>query len=96
MLNIHSKYGILPFKDVIQPAIDLARNGFPVTVGQVEDLNANKEKFLSRNVSRVSFVKDSLWEEGDTLRQPDLALTLELIRDRGREGFYTGRLRPDY
>ncbi len=50
MLNIHSKYGILPFKDVIQPAIDLARNGFPVTEGQAEDLNANREKFLNRNV----------------------------------------------
>jgi gamma-glutamyltranspeptidase/glutathione hydrolase len=52
MLNIHSKYGVLPFRDVIQPAIDLASNGFPVTDGQAADLNANKEKFLNRNYSK--------------------------------------------
>ncbi len=91
MLNIHSKYGVLPFKDVIQPAIDLARNGFPVTEGQAADLNANKEKFLNRNFSKVPFVKDSLWKKGDILKQPDLARTLELIRDNGRDGFYTGQ-----
>ena len=90
MINIHSKYGVLQFKDVIQPAINLAYNGFPVTKGQADDLNMNREKFLSRNVSIPAFVKNGIWEEGDTLRQPDLAHTLERIRDYGRDGFYSG------
>ncbi len=90
MVNIHSKYGILSFREVIQPAIDLARNGFPVTGGQADDLNGNRQNFINRNLSVPAFVKDTPWKAGDTLRQPDLANTLERIRDRGRDGFYSG------
>jgi len=90
MINIHSKYGVLLFKDVIQPAIDLARNGFPVTEGQAADFNANKGNFISRNRSLPAFARDNPWKEGDTLRQPGLARTLERIRDHGRDGFYSG------
>lgn len=90
MVSIHSKYGVLSFKDVIQPAINLARNGFPVTEGQAQDLNLNRETFIMRNKTVPVFVKDTPWIKGDTLRQPDLALTLERIRDLGRDGFYSG------
>jgi len=91
MINAHSKYGILPFRDVIQPAIDLAEKGFPLTKGQASRFNSSKSVFLARNASLTSFVKDSLWNEGDTLVQKDLAGTLRLIRDLGREGFYSGK-----
>jgi gamma-glutamyltranspeptidase/glutathione hydrolase len=90
MLTIHSKYGLLPFKDIIQPAIDLARKGFPVTENQASDLNDAREQFISRNKTLPAFVKNIPWKEGDTLLQPDLARTLERIRDLGREGFYSG------
>ena len=90
MINIHSKYGVLPFKDVIQPAIDLARNGFPVTEGQAADFNSNRENFIIRNKSLPAYVRDTPWKKGDTLRQPGLARTLERIRDHGRDGFYSG------
>jgi len=90
MLNIHSKYGNLSFREVIQPAIDLAGKGFPITAGQADDLNNSRERFLKMNESRVAFVRDLPWKAGDTLRQPDLARTLGLIRDHGRDGFYSG------
>lgn len=90
MLNIHSKYGNLSFREVVQPAIDLAINGFPVTSGQAGDFNSSRERFIKMNDGDVPFVKDLPWKEGDTLRQPDLARTLELIRDHGRDGFYSG------
>lgn len=90
MINIHSKYGILTFSEVIQPAIDLARNGFPVTEDQAADFNDFRDQFVKRNLRLPSFVRDSLWEGGDTLKQPELAATLERIRDSGRAGFYSG------
>jgi len=90
MVNIHSKYGVLSFRDVIQPAIDLARKGFPVTEGQAADFNANRQNFISRNLKPPSFVKETPWLAGDTLRQENLAQTLERVRDRGRDGFYSG------
>ncbi len=90
MINAHAKYGILPFREVIQPAIDLALKGFPVTAGQAGDLNHNREEFIKKNASLPRFVKEGPWKEGDTLRQPELAMTLERIRDKGRDGFYSG------
>ncbi len=91
MIYAHKKYGRLPFKEVIQPAIDLAEKGFPVTGRQAEDFNSNRKIFLARNSVRPVFVKDSLWKEGDILIQTDLAETLKRIRDNGREGFYSGK-----
>ena len=91
MITVHSKYGKLPFKELVQPAIELAQNGFPVTRGQAEDLNNNRKSFIDRNSIRPAFVKDSLWKEGDILIQNDLAETLKRIRDYGRDGFYSGK-----
>ena len=91
MIKVHAKYGKLNFKEVIQPAIDLARKGFQVTKGQAQSLNDNKEYFINKNTGKPAFVKDSPWKEGDILRQPDLAETLERIRDNGRDGFYSGK-----
>ncbi len=91
IIKAHSRFGKLPFKDVIQPAIDLARNGFPITEKQAERLNAYKERFLKMNDAKPVFVKEGKWHAGDTLKQPELAVTLESIRDKGRAGFYQGK-----
>jgi gamma-glutamyltranspeptidase/glutathione hydrolase len=90
MIMAHSKYGRLSFKDVIQPAIDLANRGFPLTKLQAASFNSNRDIFIERNTQMPAYVKDSLWKEGDTLHQTELAATLMLIRDLGREGFYSG------
>ncbi|HSL86245.1 MAG TPA: gamma-glutamyltransferase, partial [Bacteroidales bacterium] len=90
MLKIHERSGILPFSEVIQPAIDLARNGFPLTPGGAASLNSHREAFITRNSYRPDFVKEQPWQNGDTHREPRLAVTLERIRDYGREGFYSG------
>jgi gamma-glutamyltranspeptidase/glutathione hydrolase len=89
-ISAHEKYGKLPFSELIQPAIDLAEKGFPLSVHQANSFNRNRETFLERNKGGVPFVKDSLWKEGDILKQPDLAKTLIRIRDTGRDGFYSG------
>jgi gamma-glutamyltranspeptidase/glutathione hydrolase len=90
IITAHAKYGKLPFRDVIQPAIDLAEKGFVISSNQAASLNGNRKAFLERNLRRPAFVKDSLWKDGDILIQPDLAETLKLIRDKGRDGFYSG------
>lgn len=90
MIRIHAKYGKLDFREVIQPSIDLAANGFILTAEQASSLNRSAEMFRKRNPEGCAFVRVPGWKEGDTLRQPDLATTLERIRDYGREGFYSG------
>jgi len=84
------KYARLPFKRLIQPAIDLAEKGYAITAGQAADMNELKKEFLQLNTAPVVFVKDQLWKEGDTLIQKDLANTLKRIRDFGAKGFYEG------
>jgi len=80
----------LPFRVLIQPAIDLARGGFAITSREASLLN-NIQASLSRyNTSPNAFQKNSPWKAGDTLKQEDLAHTLERIQSHGLPGFYAG------
>ena len=80
----------LDFKLLIQPAIDLAKNGFVLTEREANSLNSNKKYFIKYNNFSPAFVKDQLWKGGDTLFQPDLAKTLTRIQQQGAKGFYEG------
>lgn len=84
------KYARLPFKKLIQPAIDLAEKGFAITAAQASSFNYNKKEFLEQNTSSVAFVKEEKWKAGDILIQKELANTLKRIRDKGQKGFYEG------
>ena len=87
--KVHEKFGSLPFKDLIQPAIDLARNGYRVTKKQAVSLNSASEKFQKANNYETLFERK--WQEGNLLQQEELAQTLERIRDLGKDGFYKGK-----
>jgi gamma-glutamyltranspeptidase/glutathione hydrolase len=84
------KYGKLPFRDLVQPAIDLAAKGYCITKAEASGLNGNRNDFLKYNTRTTAFVRDRPWKEGDTLFQPELASTLTRIRDQGMKGFYEG------
>jgi gamma-glutamyltranspeptidase/glutathione hydrolase len=90
MVEAHNKYGKLKWADLVQPAIDLARNGFKITRKLASALNYERAQFIKLNPGKVYLLKSDGWKEGDLLVQEDLAKTLELIRDKGREGFYSG------
>ncbi|MDP5094183.1 MAG: gamma-glutamyltransferase, partial [Polaribacter sp.] len=89
VFEVYKKFGTLPFKELIQPAIDLARNGFSVTKKQANSLNSSSKAFEKANSYKTAFQKE--WKEGDILKQEALAKTLERIRDFGRDGFYKGK-----
>ena len=83
-------YGKLSFTEIIQPAIDLAANGFAITASQAESFNEDRNEFIQYNTVVPVFVKSQPWKAGDTLIQKDLAATLIRIRDKGLKGFYEG------
>jgi len=89
IFEVYNKFGSLPFKDLIQPSIDMARNGFSVTKKQANSLNKTRKRFEKANNYKILF--DREWKEGDLLQQEELAQTLERIRDNGQEGFYKGK-----
>ncbi len=84
------KYGKLPFKMLIQPAIDLAEKGFVITASEASGLNSTAGDFKKLNTQLPAFVKQGGWKAGDTLIQKELAATLKRIRDKGQKGFYEG------
>lgn len=90
MMEAHKKLGKLDWKDLLQPAIDLARNGVILTEKEAKGLNNTKENFIKYNTHTPYLVREKTWEKGDTLFHPALAKTLERVRDFGREGFYSG------
>ncbi len=91
MVKAHEKYGSLPWKALLQPAIDLAANGFALTEREARGLNRFQENYLEVNTVTPEFlVKQGGWNAGDTVYMKDLATTLERVKDRGREGFYGG------
>ncbi|MGB4817510.1 MAG: gamma-glutamyltransferase [Saprospiraceae bacterium] len=88
----HRKYGKLPWSVLIQPSVDLAQKGFPMTWSLYQEA-----QWLSRESSSKSFIqnyfknsKDVLTRPGELWKQPALAKTLTLIRDKGQDGFYKG------
>lgn len=90
MVEAHRKYGKLKWAELLQPAIELARNGFNITRRLAGDLNSVSARFKKANPGKTYLLKDESWKEGDILVQEDLAKTLETIRDHGRDGFYAG------
>ena len=84
------KYAKLPFKTLIQPAIELAEKGFALTAAQAASFNYMKKEFLALNTAAVAFVKETDWKAGDILIQTELANTLKRIRNNGQKGFYEG------
>jgi gamma-glutamyltranspeptidase/glutathione hydrolase len=92
MVEAHRKYGKLKWAELVQPAIDLAHNGFKITKRLASSLNWEDSIFRKLNPGKNYLVKATGWKQGDLLVQEDLAKTLELIRDKGREGFYAGKV----
>lgn len=95
MVAAHARYGTLPWKDLVQPSIDLALNGFALTEREANWLNEYKERFLKYNTVAPHFTERESWKKGDTIRWIDLGHTLERIRDNGRAGFYEGKTADD-
>ena len=95
MVKLYEKFGSLDWKLLLEPSIEMAKNGFSLTDKQSNSLNRVMILFDSINDSEVSFVKEIKWKENDILVQKDLSKTLERIRDKKRDGFYSG-LTADY
>ena len=85
------KHAKLPMAKLIQPAIDLAEQGFAITEKEANLLNNQMQYFNEHNKIQTVFQKKNKWKQGDILIQKDLAETLKLIQKNGAKGFYEGK-----
>lgn len=88
----HKRFGKLAWKDVVAPAIALARDGVALTPDEAFVFSWGKERLSTSAAAKAAYYRPdgSLYRAGDILRQPDLAWTLTQIAERGADGFYKG------
>lgn len=93
LVHVSKKYGRLPLKTTLAPAIRIAREGFEV-YPRLERGYASRREVMERyRGTREVFLADGTPPKaGEILRQPDLANTLELIATKGFDGFYKGEV----
>lgn len=87
------KYGTMKLADVIQPAINLAELGFPLEYKLAQSFKGYLDYFKKYESTFRIFTKNGLpYLEGEIFKQPDLAFTLKQIQEKGRDGFYKGKV----
>jgi len=94
LFDLHQKWGKLPWKQLLQPAIRLAQNGFPVFHGLANRIERKREALLEDPyLTKFLFKKGKQpLKVGDLLVQRELAKTLTEIAQHGKKGFYSGRV----
>ena len=91
MLN--KKFGKKQMKEILKPTINYAENGFPVTEVVSHYMSIAAEKFRNYpNFSDTYMIDGDTPSKGDIFKNPDLANTLRIISEDGRDGFYKGHV----
>ena len=97
MVVLHQKLGKLPWASLVAPAVKLARQGVALTTKEAAGLNDNRAALIQNYTdpntpaSPPALANTGSWQAGDTLKQPELAATLERIQFQQRDGFYKGK-----
>lgn len=86
------KYGSLPLRTVMQPAIDIAKNGYTLQRGDIAFLQFAKTNKYKADSEKIFTKNRVIFSTGEKLVQKDLAKTLELIAKKGSRAFYHGAI----
>ncbi|NIV46654.1 MAG: gamma-glutamyltransferase, partial [Gammaproteobacteria bacterium] len=90
---LHGKFGRMPMKDVLAPAIRAAEEGRPVPQVIAAAWNRSARIFGDKPGFAVTFLPGGKApQEGEIFRNPDLAKSLRLIGEKGRDAFYEGEI----
>jgi len=91
LVEAHRRFGRLAWQDLVEPAVRLARDGFVIDSYRSASIASDTSRLARFPASVTSFLPGGRAPApGTTLRQPDLAATLALVRDSGAAGFYRG------
>lgn len=93
MWQMHKKHGQLEWSELLQPAIQLAENGFALSEAHCRRLNEYRRYFEKYNLPEDRYLMKAKedWQPGELLVQQDLASLLKQIAEKGRDGFYKGQ-----
>ena len=91
--KLHLNFGSIAWKELFKPAIDLAANGFPVSIRLVKSIKRARLKKLKffDDTQNIFFKKDgSDYSPGEIIRNKELAQTFKIISQQGSKAFYNG------
>ncbi|HBS64331.1 MAG TPA: gamma-glutamyltransferase, partial [Stenotrophomonas sp.] len=92
LVELSSRHGRLPLRTSLEPAIRIARDGFPVYARMAKGYASRRAVMERYPGTREVYLRNGKpIAEGDVFRQPELAATLERLADKGFEGFYRGQ-----
>lgn len=92
MEYIHNIYGSMNIKELMQPAIDYAENGFKLDTYGLNRFKSSKMKIKNRSELNQFYINDQPFTLGSIIKQKELANSLKEIQANGAEAFYTGSL----
>ena len=97
LLLAHRKFGSLPLKKILEPAILHAEKGFPIDATLAKLILDNLDNISKDSVTASTFLQDGFPRmEGDILVQKDLAAVLRAISEQGKDAFYKGKYAEEF
>ena len=91
--EMHEKFGSLNMKQILKPAINYAENGFPVSELVSYYLGISAKNFGKYpNFNETYLINGFSPKKGQIFKNKDLANTLKIISEKGRSGFYEGKI----
>nr|WP_297912675.1 gamma-glutamyltransferase [uncultured Allomuricauda sp.] len=91
--KLHDKFGQLSIKDILQPAIDYGRNGFPVSEVIAYEMASNYNGLQDQPGFAQTYMPSGKPPiKGEVFKNPDLAYTYKRIAKEGRDAFYKGTI----
>ena len=90
LLEAHANFGKLPLKQILDPIITQARNGIEVTYDLSKAIESTPRLQKDPESKKIYFKNNKALNEFSILKLPDLANTLTLIAENGKDGFYKG------
>ena len=90
---MHKKWGKLPWKELVKPAVGYAREGFPLAEKQIVEFG-NKFDLVTKDLeaAKIYYPGGKVPENNAILKNPDLAKTMESMGDKGPQEFYQGEI----
>jgi gamma-glutamyltranspeptidase/glutathione hydrolase len=90
---MHKKWGKLPWKELVKPAVEYARDGFPLSDKQIVEFG-NKFDLVTKDpeAAKIYYPGGKVPQRNAILKNPDLAKTMESMGDKGPNAFYEGEI----
>ena len=94
LAEAHRKWGMLPWKRLVAPALALARDGLRLSADEAFVFGWGRQRLSNSKAALAAYYKadGAIYAKDEVLRQPDLANTLDIIAKKGADGFYKGEV----